>query len=183
MGKARLEAFSDGVIAILITIILDSRCRQAPISVSADAAGLHQLRPQFCLPWDLLTNHHHMLHATERIDGRTSGRTSTCSSGRRRPVRHQLDGRSLRTAAGGRVRRRAILAGVAYYILLRSLVRTGTTPSAAAVGRDVRAWCRSALYAAAIALAFVSRWISAGIYVLVAMMACSRSADRVPSRD
>jgi len=118
------------------------------------------------------TNHHHMLHATERIDG---------------PILwanlHLLFWLSLvpfvtnwmgdhfaplPVAAYGVV---LILAGVAYYILLRSLVRTGHNAKlAAAVGRDGKSLASICLYAAAIALAFVNRWISAGIYVLVAMM-------------
>jgi hypothetical protein len=64
-----------------------------------------------------------------------------------------------------------MLAGLAYYILVRSIIRMGQNAKlAVAVGRDMKSVASICFYAAAIALAFVSRWISAGIYVLVAMM-------------
>src|SRR4029079_5622701 len=129
MGKGRLEAFSDGVIAILITIMV----LELKVPAGADLAALRPMLPVFIsyvlsfiylgIYW---TNHHHMLHATERIDG---------------PILwanlHLLFWLSLvpfvtnwmgdhfarlPVAAYGVV---LILAGVAYYILLRSLVRTG----------------------------------------------------------
>ena len=72
MGKGRLEAFSDGVIAILITIMV----LELKVPAGADLAALRPMLPVFIsyvlsfiylgIYW---TNHHHMLHATERIDG------------------------------------------------------------------------------------------------------------------
>ena len=77
MSKARLQAFTDGVIAILITImVLDLKVPHA-----ADLHALRQVAPVFLayvlsfvflgIYWN---NHHHMLHATERINGRVSRR-------------------------------------------------------------------------------------------------------------
>jgi uncharacterized membrane protein len=175
MGKGRLEAFSDGVIAILITImVLELR-----VPAGADLAALRPMLPVFIsyvlsfiylgIYW---TNHHHMLHATERIDGRVLWANL-----------HLLFWLSLvpfvtnwmgdhfeplPVAAYGVV---LMLAGVAYYILLRSLVRAGHNARlAAAVGRDAKSVVSICLYAVAIGLAFASQWTSAGIYVLVAMI-------------
>ena len=84
MGKGRLEAFSDGVIAIIITImVLELR---APHGADLDA--LAPLWPVFLsyvlsfvyvgIYWN---NHHHMLHAVKHVSGRCCGPTSTCCSG------------------------------------------------------------------------------------------------------
>ena len=175
MGKGRLEAFSDGVIAILITIMV----LELKIPASADLAALRPMVPvllSYVLSFVFLgiywTNHHHMLHATERVDGRSLWANL-----------HLLFWLSLvpfvtswmgehfaplPVAAYGVV---LMLAGIAYYILVRAIIRTGHNPKlAAAVGRDVKGVASIWLYAAAIPLAFVSRWISAGIYVLVALI-------------
>jgi len=175
MGKGRLEAFSDGVIAILITIMV----LELKVPAGGDLADLRPMLPLFIgyvlsfiylgIYW---TNHHHMLHATERVDGRILWANL-----------HLLFWLSLvpfvtnwmgdhftplPVAAYGIV---LMLAGLAYYILVRSIIRTGQNRElAAAVGRDMKSVASICLYAVAIALAFVSRWISAGIYVLVAMM-------------
>jgi uncharacterized membrane protein len=74
VGKGRLEAFSDGVLAVIITImVLDMKAPQG-----ADLAALYAVLPVFLvyvlsfiyigIYWN---NHHHMLHAVERIDGRS----------------------------------------------------------------------------------------------------------------
>ena len=175
MGKGRLEAFSDGVIAILITIMV----LELKVPAGADVADLRPMLPVFIsyvlsfvylgIYW---TNHHHMLHATERVDGRILWANL-----------HLLFWLSLvpfvtnwmgdhfaplPVAAYGAV---LMLAGLAYYVLVRSIVRTGHNAKlAAAVGRDGKSVASICLYALAIALAFVSRWMSAGLYVLVALI-------------
>ena len=177
MTKGRLEAFSDGVIAVIITIMVLEL--KAP-----EAADWHALRP--LLP-TLLTyvlsfifigiywnNHHHLLHATERIGGGVLWANL-----------HLLFWLSLvpfvtgwmgenheaavPCAAYGVV---LLMCGVAFTILLRSLLAApgGNPRLAAAVGSDVKGRLSLLLYATAIGLAFVNQWISDAIYVTVALI-------------
>ena len=177
MSKGRLEAFSDGVIAILITImVLELR-----IPHGADWAALRPLLPVFLtyvLSFVILgiywNNHHHMLHAAERISGKVLWANQ-----------HLLFWLSLvpfvtgwmgenhfaplPTAVYGFV---MLAASVAYFILARTLVAAQGPHSrlAAALGSDTKGMLSTALYAAAIPLAFVNQWISDAIYVFVALI-------------
>ena len=176
MPKGRLEAFSDGVIAILITILV----LELKVPHGTDFAALRPLLPVFLtyvlsfvylgIYWN---NHHHMLHATARVNGRilwanlhllfwlslVPFTTGWMGENHFAP---------LPTAVYGAV---LLLAGVAYVMLCstQSSRSTDQTPSSprrsAATGR---ASCRSSLYAIAIPLAFVNQWISDAIYVAVA---------------
>jgi uncharacterized membrane protein len=177
MSKTRLEAFSDGVIAILITImVLELR-----IPHGASWQALRPLLPVFLtyvlsfvflgIYWN---NHHHMLHAAQRINGKVLWAnlhllfwlslvpfvTGWMGENHFAP---------LPTAVYGIV---FLLAGIAYYILAHALVAAQGpgSPLAEAVGRDVKGKLSIAIYAAAIPLAFVHHWIAFGIYVLVALM-------------
>jgi uncharacterized membrane protein len=174
---ARLEAFSDGVIAILITImVLELRVPQG-----SDWSAVRPLVPVFLtyvlsfvnigIYWN---NHHHMLQVTERISG---------------PILwanlHLLFWLSLfpfftgwmgenhfariPTAAYGGV---LLLASIAFYILQRAIVAEQGPDSAlhAALGRDLKGRISPAIYVAAIPLAFVSRWIALSLYVVVSLM-------------
>ena len=177
MGKTRLEAFSDGVIAILITIMV----LELKVPHGADASALRPLLPVFLsyvlsfvflgIYWN---NHHHMLHLADRINGRilwanlhllfwlslvpfvTGWMGENHSSG-------------LPTAVYGLV---LLLAGVAYLILQNAIIAQQGPGSrlAEAVGEDTKGKLSAALYAVAIPLAFVQPWISEGLYVLVALM-------------
>jgi len=177
VGKARLEAFSDGVIAILITIMV----LELKVPHGTDWDALRPVVPVFLvyvlsfvylgIYWN---NHHHMMHGA----GRTNGKVLWANL-------HLLFWLSLvpfvtgwmgenhfapvPTAAYGGV---LLLAGVAYVILQATLVAAQGPDSklAAAVGRDVKGRLSMALYAVAIPLAFVSRWVAGGIYVLVALV-------------
>ncbi len=177
MSKTRLEAFSDGVIAILITImVLELR-----IPHGASWQALRPLLPVFLtyvLSFVILgiywNNHHHMLHAAERISGKVLWANQ-----------HLLFWLSLvpfvtgwmgenhfaplPTAAYGVV---LLLASVAYYILARTLVAAQGPHSrlAAAMGSDTKGKLSTGLYVAAIPLAFVNQWIADAIYVFVALM-------------
>jgi len=177
MGKGRLEAFSDGVIAILITImVLELKTPQG-----FDLSALRPMIPvllAYVLSFVVLgiywNNHHHMLHATDRINGTIlwanlhllfwlsliPAVTAWLGETRSAPVP---------TAAYGAV---LLMAGVAYYILTRTIVSFLGPHSAiaTAVGKDVKGLVSVLLYAAAIPLAFVSRWIADAIYVLVVLM-------------
>ena len=177
MSKGRLEAFSDGVIAILITImVLELKTPQG-----FDLLALRPMIPVFLayvLSFIVLgiywNNHHHMFHATDRVNGAILwanlhllfwlslipavtawiGETSSA------PVP---------TAVYGAV---LLMAGVAYYILTRTIVRHLGPHSAIAlaVGKDVKGMVSVVMYAAAIPLAFVSRWMADAIYVAVVLM-------------
>jgi len=177
MGKGRLEAFSDGVIAILITImVLELKTPQG-----FDLSALRPMIPvllAYVLSFVVLgiywNNHHHMFHATDRINGTIlwanlhllfwlsliPAVTAWIGETRSAPVP---------TAAYGAV---LLMAGVAYYILTRTICRLLGPHSAIAiaVGKDVKGKVSVLLYAAAIPLAFVSRWIADAIYVLVVLM-------------
>jgi uncharacterized membrane protein len=177
MSKGRLEAFSDGVMAILITImVLELKTPQG-----FDLPALRPMIPVFLayvLSFIVLgiywNNHHHMFHATDRVNGAILwanlhllfwlslipavtawiGETSSA------PVP---------TAVYGAV---LLMAGVAYYILTRTIVRHLGPHSAiaVAVGKDVKGVVSVVMYAAAIPLAFVSRWMADAIYVAVVLM-------------
>jgi uncharacterized membrane protein len=177
MPKGRLEAFSDGVIAIIITImVLELRVPHA-----ADWEALRPLVPQlltYALSFVYLgiywNNHHHMFHLVDRISGGIMWANL-----------HLLFWLSLvpfvtgwmgenqfaaaPSAAYGVV---MLLAAIAYYILQTSIIRHQGPRSrlGAAVGADLKGKLSPALYAAAILLAFVNQWISDAIYVTVALI-------------
>ena len=177
MGRARLEAFSDGVIAILITImVLELHSPQG-----TDLDALLALLPElgiYALSFTFLgiywNNHHHMLHTVQRIDGRILWAnlhllfwlslvpfvTGWMGENHFAPVP---------TAVYGAV---MLLSGVAYTILQAAIVAAHGPEStlAAAVGSDMKGKVSLALYALAIPLAFVNQWISDGIYVAVALL-------------
>ena len=177
MSKTRLEAFSDGVIAILITIMV----LELKVPHGTDLAALEPLLPVFLtyvlsfvflgIYWN---NHHHMLHAVERVSGGVLWAnlhllfwlslvpfvTGWMGENHFAP---------LPTAVYGAV---LLLAGGAYVVLQSTIIAEQGPGSKleAAVGRDVKGKVSFALYAAAIPLAFVHQWISDAIYVLVALM-------------
>lgn len=177
MNKTRLEAFSDGVIAILITImVLELR-----IPHSSDLAALRPLLPIFLtyvlsfiylgIYWN---NHHHMLQATKQINGKILWAnlhllfwlslipfvTGWMGENHFAPVP---------TAVYGAV---LLMAAIAYTILQTMIVaeHRANFKLAQAVGKDKKGKLSMVLYAAAIPLAFVNQWIADGLYVLVAML-------------
>jgi uncharacterized membrane protein len=196
MGKGRLEAFSDGVLAIIITIMV----LEIKVPHEATLAALRPLAPvlisyllSFVFVGIYWNNHHHMLHLTRRITGGVMWANL-----------HLLFWLSLTpfvtlwigehpeaaapTAAYGVV---LFMSGVAYYVLEQTIVRTEgpDSPLAKAVGGDFKGKLSAAAYAAAIGLAFVDHWIADAIYVAVAVMwvipdrrieksAVARDADR-----
>ena len=177
MTKARLEAFSDGVIAILITIMV----LELKIPHGGYLAALRPLLPVFLtyvLSYVFLgiywNNHHHLLHMTRRINGKILWANL-----------HLLFWLSLvpfvtgwmgenhfsalPTAVYGIV---LFLAAIAYTILLRTiLAREGPDSKlAAAIGGDRKGKISALLYAAAIPLAFVHQLAADSIYVAVALL-------------
>jgi uncharacterized membrane protein len=175
MTKSRLEAFSDGVIAILITIMV----LELKVPHETDWAALRPLFGVFVsyvlsfvylgIYWN---NHHHMLHATSKINGRILWANS-----------HLLFWLSLvpfvtawmgencfapiPTALYGVV---MLFAGVAYVVLQATIIAAQPDSKlATAVGSDWKGKASALLYAIAIPSAFVNHWIADAIYVLVAL--------------
>ena len=177
MNKGRLEAFSDGVLAILITImVLELRTPE-----SATWHGLVERVPillTYILSFVFLgiywNNHHHLLQATERINGRILWANL-----------HLLFWLSLTpftmgwmgeypsaaapNAAYGTV---LLCSAIAYWILQRQILAAQPPHSKlrTALGRDLKGNISPVLYLAGIVLAFVNQWISDAIYVSVALM-------------
>jgi uncharacterized membrane protein len=183
MEKNRLEAFSDGVIAIIITIMVLEL--KVPESKSpghhAELADLKPLVPVFSsyvlsfiyvgIYWN---NHHHMLQSTRHVNGAILWANL-----------HLLFWLSLfpfatawvgnnhfeatPTAAYGVI---LLCAAIAYVILQHFIIKNQGSHSilATAVGRDRKGKLSMALYCAAILLSFVHPWISNGIFVLVALI-------------
>ena len=177
MQRTRLEAFSDAVIAIIITIMV----LELTIPHEAEWRALGPLVPKFLtyiLSFVFLgiywSNHHHMLHVVERVNGKilwanlhllfwlslTPFVTGWMGENDFAPVP---------VAAYGVV---LLLAAVSYYILQTLILRAHGPEFSlrAALGRDKKGKASPVLYALAIPLAFVNRWLSIGIYVFVALM-------------
>jgi uncharacterized membrane protein len=177
MSKGRLEAFSDGVIAILITIMV----LELKVPHGADLEALRPVLPVFLtyvlsfvflgIYWN---NHHHLLHAAERINGKILWANLHLLFWLSLvPVVTGWMGEnhlaSVPTAIYGVV---MLLAGVAYLILQNTIVAVQGKDSklAQAMGRDVKGKASAVLYSAAIVFAFINQWISDAIYVFVALM-------------
>lgn len=177
MNKSRLEAFSDGVLAVIITImVLEMK--------SPRGTTLVALRPvipvllSYVLSFVYIgiywNNHHHLLHATQRVNGATLWANlhllfwlslipfTTDWMGE-----NHLN--SWPVAVYGIV---LLLAGVAYYILTRALIRLHGQDSilALSIGQDRKGRISIGIYAAAIPLAFANPWIASACYVVVAIM-------------
>jgi uncharacterized membrane protein len=176
VSKNRLEAFSDGVIAILITIMV----LELKAPHGRELAALRPLLPallSYALSFVFLgiywNNHHHLLQAVRHVDGRILWANLHLLFWLSLvPFVTAWMGESfgpLPVAAYGVV---MLLAGAAYFVLTRLLIARhgGDSPLAAAVGRDQKGLASLALYALAIAVAFASPQLSCALYVLVAVM-------------
>jgi uncharacterized membrane protein len=177
MGKGRLEAFTDGVVAIIITIMV----LEMKVPHGADFASLAESAPVFSayvlsyvnvgIFWN---NHHHMMHATGHVDGRVLWANlfllfwlSLIPF-----VIRWIDEAglvALPVAAYGVV---LLMAGVGYSLLQRAIVARNGRSSALAValGSDLKGKLSIVIYAASIPLAFLQPWISIALYVVVALM-------------
>jgi uncharacterized membrane protein len=177
MNKNRMEAFSDGVLAIIITIMV----LEMKVPHGTDFAALRPLLPVFLtyvlsfiylgIYWN---NHHHMLHATQHVSGAILWANL-----------HLLFWLSLfpfvtgwmgenhfaamPTALYGVV---LLMAAVAYWILQQAIiVRHGReSVLAKAVGSDFKGKISPVLYVIAIFAAFFAPWVAGAIYILVAAM-------------
>jgi uncharacterized membrane protein len=177
MTKGRMEAFSDGVLAILITIMV----LELGVPHGADLEALAPLGPVFLsyvlsfinlgIYWN---NHHHLLQAAHHVDGRILWAnlhllfwlslfpfgTAWMGENSFAPIP---------VAAYGVV---LVAAAIAYFLLVRALIAREGKDSvlAQAVGSDWKGKVSPLLYAVAIPIALVAPWVSFGIYVLVAMI-------------
>ena len=177
MGKDRLEAFSDGVLAIIITImVLELR-----VPHGGRLGDLGPLLPVFLsyvlsfvnlgIYWN---NHHHLLHATRQVDGAVLWANlyllfwlsllpfATGWMG-------ENNFAPMTMAAYGFV---LLMAAIAYYILQLQIIKEQGRQSvlAQALGRDWKGKVSPLAYLAAIPLAFVNQWISGALYTGVALM-------------
>ncbi len=177
MGKGRLEAFSDGVLAIIITImVLELR-----VPHGADLAALRPIVSvllsyvlSFVYVGIYWNNHHHMLTATQKVNGRILWANlhllfwlSLVPFATRWMGENHFA--TVPVAVYGVV---LIMAALAYTFLARSLVAYHGSNStlALALGNDTKGYVSLLLYATAIPLAFVNPRISMSLYVLVAII-------------
>jgi TMEM175 potassium channel family protein len=177
MTKSRLEAFSDGVIAILITIMV----LELQTPRSADLSGLLEVLPTvglYALSFVYLgiywTNHHHLLHATTQINGTVLWANlhllfwlSLIPFGTRWMGESGLA--PLPTAAYGGV---LLFSGAAYSVLVRCILACQPPNSllASAIGDDRKGYISLVLYAVAIPLTLANAWLSVALYALVALI-------------
>lgn len=177
MGKGRLEAFSDGVIAIIITIMV----LEMKVPHETNLAALRPLIPIFLsyvlsfiyvgIYWN---NHHHLLQAVRQVNGSVLWANL-----------HLLFWLSLLPFATGWMGENhfsplpvalyggvLMLAAIAYFILTRTLIAHHGQEStlAIAVGRDWKGKLSISLYASAILLSFINSLFACGLYILVAVM-------------
>jgi uncharacterized membrane protein len=178
MEKNRLEAFSDGVIAIIITIMV------LELKVPDHAEGIADLKEKlpvflsYILSYIYVgiywTNHHHMFHSTKKVTGGILWAnlhllfwlslfpftTAWVGANHLAPVP---------TAVYGFV---LLMAAIAYYILQQAIITQQGNGSllAKAIGRDWKGKLSPLCYLAAIPLAFVSVWISNGLFIFVALL-------------
>ena len=176
MSTGRVEAFSDGVIAILITIMV----LEFKVPATPDLAALRPLVPVFLtyvlsfvvvgIYWN---NHHHLLRAAEHVDGRVLWAnlhllfwlslvpfvTGWMGENHFAPVP---------TAVYGVV---LLMCGAAYRLLVMAIVARGMNAAlSAAIGSDFKGKISLAFYAAAIPLAFVNQWISDALFLAVILL-------------
>ncbi|MES2129469.1 MAG: TMEM175 family protein [Pseudomonadota bacterium] len=177
MGKGRLEAFSDGVIAIIITIMV----LELKVPHGADWEALAPVLPvlgsyvlSFIYVGIYWNNHHHMLHAVQRIGGGVLWANL-----------HLLFWLSLIPFVTGWMGENHFAAlpvalyglvlfmcGLAYTMLARCLTQhhTENTVLAAALGKDRKGWASLALYLAGFGLSFIHSWLGCAVYIGVAIL-------------
>ena len=177
MGKGRLEAFSDGVIAIIITIMV----LEMKVPHGAYLNSIAPLWPVFVsyvvsfiivgIYWN---NHHHMLHSVKHVTGAVLWSNM-----------HLLFWLSLMPFATGWMGENhfaplpvavyggvLLMAGVAYFVLVRALIAAhgGDSEFAARIGSDWKGRIPLVAYSAGVALSFVNPWISLALYAGVAAL-------------
>jgi uncharacterized membrane protein len=190
MNRGRLEAFSDAVIAILVTImVLDLRP-----PAGHDFSDLRPLLPTllvYLLSFVFLAiywnNHHHLMQAVDRIDGRVlwanMGLLFWLSL---TPAATAWLGPHSHATAPVAVYGIVLLgSAIAYFILTKTLLAVHAPDSqlAAAVGKDRKGAWSAGLYVVAVAVAFVEPWVALALYIAVAVvwLVPDRRIERVTS--
>jgi len=177
MEKDRLLAFSDGVIAIIITIMV----LELKAPHGADWSDLTKLAPAFfsyvlsftfvAIYWN---NHHHLLYTVSRVNGTILWAnifllfwlslipfaTAWAGDNHFAPVPTAVYGIAF------------LMPGCAYYLLKEAMIRLEGSDStlARALGRDIKGKISIVFYAVGVALAFVNQWLAIAVYLLVALM-------------
>ena len=177
MGKGRIEAFSDGVLAVIITImVLELHAPHSP-----DLGALAESLPSFLgyilsfiyigIYWN---NHHHLFHATDRINGTIMWANSYLLFWLSlvpfvTDWMSQNHFATIPVAVYGVV---LLMCGVAYYVLAQTIIRSQGPESKLKrlLGNDWKGQISPFLYLAAIGLAFVIPTIAEGLYALVALI-------------
>ena len=177
MQKSRVEAFSDGVLAIIITIMV----LELKVPHEVEMSALKPMVPvllsyvlSFIYVGIYWNNHHHLFHSTRHVSGRILWAnlhllfwlslfpftTAWMGENHLAPTPTAIYGFVL------------LMAAIAYYVLQRAIIRQQGPGSllATAIGSDWKGKLSPALYCIAIPLAFVSPWIASGLYVFVALM-------------
>ena len=177
MPKSRLEAFSYGVIAIVITIMV----LELKIPHGTEWQDFRPLLPilgTYVLSFTFVAiywnNHHHLLHTVRQVSARILWSNL-----------HLLFWLSLVPFVTGWMGENhfaawpvalygvvLLMAGIAYFILTRAIIRHHGQDStlAAAVGRDLKGWASIVACGAAIPMSLLNRWVAVGLYVVVALM-------------
>ena len=177
MNKTRLEAFSDGVLAIVLTIMV----LEIKVPEGHDFQTLQKVFPVFLsyilsfiyigIYWN---NHHHMLHSLTKVNGKilwTNLHLLFWLS--LVPVSTGWIGEShfekLPMALYGFI---LLMAGVAYFILQTIIIKSQGQNSILkkAIGKDFKGHASPILYAIGIAFSFYNEWIAGGVYIFVALM-------------
>lgn len=177
MGQERLAAFSDGVIAIIITIMV----LELKTPHGVDLAALSELGPVFlsyalsfiyvAIYWN---NHHHLLHTAQRINGSVLWANmhllfwlslipfATAWTGENQSA-------ALPTAFYGII---LLLAAIAYYVLQQTIIHADPSEKtlATALGRDLKGKLSPLCYLSAIGLAFIAPWLANAVYIGVAIL-------------
>jgi uncharacterized membrane protein len=177
MEKGRLEAFTDGVIAIIITIMVLEMKVPRDGSLPALAAGLPILLA-YALSYTNVgvfwNNHHHMLQATERVDGRVLWVNLLLLfwiSLIPFAIRWMDEAHfaALPTACYGVV---LVLSSISYLLLERAIVACNGPDSklAKAIGDDLKTKLSLSGYAVAILMAFYRPWMAIALYILIALV-------------
>ena len=177
MNKGRLEAFSDGVLAIIITIMV----LEMKVPHGDDFEAIRPLIPIFFsyvlsflyigIYWN---NHHHMLHTVKRVNGTILWANL-----------HLLFWLSLLPFVTGWMGENhfssiptvlygfvLLMAAIAYWLLAKSIIAAHGPDAllAQAIGKDYKGTGSIVLYAFSIPIAFINQWFSLGIYILVALL-------------